>query len=199
MTRKRVVFLAVGLAAAGLIVVIGALAALVHVGISGFGKRAANDAERALLVSTAKFAPLGIDGLTETTPAVTTKRTLDGTREIEWEFGNEHFYILSGAEICASTRNAKESFKLTLGAWRTGMALGGGASVDEAPELLRGGDDRYAGHVVIAQKRVGNVFLVRNGRILHSLLITGIPLNEPSDVQRLFDPVVAESTRQYAR
>lgn len=196
MTRKRVVVLAVALAGAGLVVAVVAFAGLIYFTINGFSGRPANEAEQRLVIATARFAPFEIEGLGDMKPAVLTRHTLDGTREVEWEFENQHFFYHSTAEICRSSRAARESYKLTLGAWKTGMALGG-STVEEAPSLLHGGDERFAGFVIRDRKRVGNVFLVRNGRVLHSLMITGITFEEPTEVQQLFDPLIAESKRQY--
>jgi hypothetical protein len=197
--------------------VVGAgLAALVYFGYKGVGAREASGDERKLVITTASLSQFGIDGLDPKAEKLTSKRSLDGAREIECEYESGEMFFVSNAEIHRRPRDAKESFALTIGAWKTGLALGTTAKIEPAPDLIGGvvrasgllpggeqagdlqqTDDRYAGYIKNDGKIVGNVFLVRNGRVLHSLLISGVYFDDPEDVRTLIAPLIAESTRRF--
>jgi hypothetical protein len=196
MRRRNVVILAVGLALAGVIAAVGGLAAIVYFGFTGFGHRQATGDERQLVITAASLGRLGVE-LDPKAEKLTSKRSLDGAREIECEYEKDEVFFVSNAEIHRRARDAKESFTLTIGAWKTGLALGTDANLEEAQTLLAGGDDRYAGYIKNSGEIVGNVFIVRNGRVLHTLLITGHYLDDPDDVRVLIEPLLAESTRRY--
>ena len=44
---------------------------------------------------------------------------------------------------------------------------------------------------------VGNVFVVRQGRVLHTLVLAGIYFDDPDDIRELFEPLLEESKKQY--
>ena len=65
-----------------------------------------------------------------------------------------------------------------------------------APDLLKMGDESYAAYMQFGKKKLGNIFLVRRGRVLHSLLISRVYFDDPEDVRRLFAPMV-EAGRKF--
>lgn len=62
-----------------------------------------------------------------------------------------------------------------------------------APALFPGGGDRSAWFIEKDGDKIGNFFLVREGRFLQSARLTGLTLHEPADVQNLLGPMLTES------
>jgi hypothetical protein len=184
-----------------LVAVVGLAAAVVAIGyfaVKGVTSDPPTEAQKRLVLTTAAFEQYDVD-IDPKCVTFVSKRNLDFTREIEFEHECEggNFYFSSGAEISPSERDARESFTLTIGAYRTGMAIGGGELVPR-DELLPLGDQHYA--AVIRNKdgnTAGNVFVVRQGRVIHSLLLTGLYFDGPEHVRPLFEPLLEESRRQF--
>jgi hypothetical protein len=65
-----------------------------------------------------------------------------------------------------------------------------GRSVQDAPALLKVGDERYSAYNRYANEITGNIFVFRRGRVVHSLIVTGIYFEDPDGVRRLFTPML---------
>jgi hypothetical protein len=201
MKKSNVVFVVV-LSVFGLIAMgIGGLVLLFYVSDRGFGARPPTDAEKKLVVTTAALADhIGTEARCE---KLGFKRNLDGTREISAEYDSTNcakdaLSFISTAEITSSAREARESFALAVGAYKVGARIGG-TTVHDAPNLLSGGDQRYSALVRKGDNVVGNVFVVRQGRVVHALFIIGLYFDEPAYAQELLAPVLEESARQFGR
>lgn len=186
----------------GLLGVVGLAAAVVAFGyfaVKGVSTDAPTDVQKRLVLSARSFEPFEVE-LDPKCIKFTSKRNLDRTRSIELEHDCEgsKVYISSGAEISPSVRDARESFLLSVGAYRTGVAIGAG-ELQPREDLLPVGEQRYAAIIRNGGNPVGNVFVVRQGRVLHSLLITGVYFDDPDDVRDLFAPLLEESKRQFAK
>jgi hypothetical protein len=65
-----------------------------------------------------------------------------------------------------------------------------------APGLFPGGGDRSAWFIEKSGEKIGNFFLIREGRFLQSAKLTGLTLHQPADVQNLLGPMLTESSRR---
>lgn len=72
----------------------------------------------------------------------------------------------------------------------------GGESYVPAPGLFPGGGDRSAWFIEKDGEKIGNFFLIREGRFLQSARLTGLTLHKPADVQNLLGPMLTESRRR---
>lgn len=199
--RARTLVIAGGLAVAAVIALAGAVAAFVYFAVNGVSLREPSAKERRLVVSSKSLAPFGVEGIDTRCESWKATRNLDFNLEIEYAYDSEKcskdtLVITAGAEIDSSVRSARESFKLAVGAYNTGAVLGG-AAIKASPELLTIGEQRYAGVFHRDDEPVGNLFIVRQGRVTHSLLVVGITFSDPTDVRAIFEPILDESSRQF--
>lgn len=195
--KKSTVAIAVVLGVLGATGFAAAVVAIGYFAVNGISSGPPTDAQKRLVLSAAAFEPYDLD-LDAKCVKWTATRTLSRTREIEFEHECEGttLYISSGAEINPSVREARESFLLSVGAYRTGVAIGDG-ELQPRDELLPLGEQHYAAVIRNGGNPVGNVFVVRQGRVLHTLLVTGIYFDEAEDVRELFTPLLEESRRQF--
>jgi hypothetical protein len=196
--KASTVVLAIVLALCGVASVVAIIAGLIYFGGRGISSRPATDAERRLILSATSFEKFG-ETLEPKCQKYTSRVNLDGTREVELEYDcgeSSAVFITSEAEICRSVREARESFALSIGAYKAGLTIGGG-TVEARPELLSLGDQHYAALVRSGTNVVGCVFVVRQGRVVHALVTTGIYFDDPDDIRDLFAPLLEESKKQY--
>ncbi|HYC87861.1 MAG TPA: hypothetical protein VEO54_01515 [Thermoanaerobaculia bacterium] len=195
--KKSTVAIAVVLGFLGVIGLAAAVVAFGYFAVKGVSSGPPTEAQKRLVLSAAAFDSYEVD-LDPKCVQLTSKRNLDRTHEISFEHDCEgsDIYVSSGAEICPSVRDARESFVISVGAYRTGVAIGD-AELQSRAALLPLGDERYAAIIRNNGKPVGNVFVVRQGRVLHSLLVTGLYFDKAEDVRELFTPLLAESKKQF--
>lgn len=189
--KKSNVVLIIVLAAAGVLGVAGLIAAFGYVAVNGISSRPATAAEKQLVVDAATLIEYGAE-VDAKCGAYKMTRNIDATTLIEYECENDSLYVLSSAEINPTARDARQSFVLEIGAYRAGIALGGSdATLERRDELLGNlGDDRYAALIQSAGKNAGNIFIVRQGRILHSVMITGLYFDDAEAIRELMNRVV---------
>jgi hypothetical protein len=195
--KKSTVAIAVGLGALGAIGFAAAVVAFGYFAVNGISSGPPTDAQKRLVLNAAAFDSYDLD-LDPKCVKLTSKRGLDRTHEIEFEHDCEGttLYISSGAEISPTAREARESFLLSVGAYRTGVAIGDG-ELQPRDELLPLGEQHYAAVLRKGGNPVGNVFVVRQGRVLHTLMVTGLYFEDADDVRGLFTPLLEESRRQF--
>ncbi|HEX2120135.1 MAG TPA: hypothetical protein VHL59_00705 [Thermoanaerobaculia bacterium] len=199
MKKPALVLLIAGAVVGGLVAVAGGIGALIYFGGRGFGVRPPTAEEKKLVVTASMLADrLKTDPRCET---VTFKHNFDGSREIEAEYdsetcGADFLSFNATAEIAPSLRDARQSFALQIGAFKAGARVGGGA-LHDAPGLLKGGDQRWAGQLKHGTTVVGNAFVLRQGRVVHALFIVGIEFDDAEETTALFAPLLAESERQF--
>jgi len=78
--------------------------------------------------------------------------------------------------------------------------LTGGGKAVAAADLLTIGDEHYA--AILQNKEgapVGNIFLVRDGRSVHTSMIVGVVFHSAEDVKRLLSPVLHETEIQLGK
>ena len=83
-----------------------------------------------------------------------------------------------------------EGLQTNIGLYRKGVETNRGMYVHPAPELLKMGDESYAAYMQDGKKKVGNIFLIRRGRVLHTLVVSRVYFDEAEGIQRLFAPMV---------
>lgn len=195
--KKSTVAIALVLGFLGVIGLAAAVVAFGYFAVKGVSSEPPTEEQKRLVLNAATFETYDVK-LDPKCIKLTSKRNLDRTREISFEHDcdGSNVYVSSGVEICPSERDARESFVISVGAYRTGVAIGDG-DLQPRDELLPLGEQRYAAIIRNAGKPVGNIFVVRQGRVLHSLLVTGIYFSEAEDVRELFTPLLAESRKQF--
>lgn len=200
MRKPALALLIVAAMLGGLVAIAGGVGAFLYLGANGLWSRKPTEDERKLIVTSNTLADyVKLDASCETLKA---KRNIDGTREIEAEYepeqcrAAEQVSFVSGAEISHSKRDARESFAMTIGAYKTGARIGGG-TLREVPALLTLGDQHYAAEMHKGGDVVGNLFVVRQGRVVHGLFIAGFAFRERGEVHRLLEPLLQESARRY--
>lgn len=195
--KKSTVAIAVVLGVLGVIGLAAAVVAFGYFAVKGVSSEPPTEEQKRLVLSPSTFQTYDVT-LDPKCITLTSKRNLDRTREITFEHECEAggIYVSSAAEISPSVRDARESFVISVGAYRAGVAIGD-AELQPREELLPLGEQRYAAIIRNGGKPVGNVFAVRQGRVLHSLLVTGIYFDQPEDVRELFTPLLEESRRQF--
>jgi hypothetical protein len=198
---RKHILLALG--ALGAIFTVGAL--LVILGVKGVASRAPTAAERRLLVSVGELGQFGISNLNrDLCESHVAKRNLDGSLEIEYEYDSDRdaeseelLFFKSEAEINSSVSDAEECFGMRIAAYKAGASLVQGRRIEENPALFSLGDQRYSALITQDGSVIGNVLVVRQGTVVHSLLMMGRYLSDPEDLEHLLKPVLERSKAQY--
>jgi len=185
--------------------VLGAL--LVYVAVRGIGARQPTREEKRLLLTVGALEDYGVGDPTASQCEVwTAKWNVDRSLELEYEYdtdrhpqGRRRFYLDSEAEINRSVRDARESYSMSVAAYKVGMALAGGVKVRAWDRSLSAGDQSYVADLLRDDEPVGNIVVVRQGRVLHSLIIIGLYFTKAEDLGSLLAPVLAESRERYGK
>ena len=189
------------LIAAGAMVIIALAGAMVwigHMAIQSAKPKPLTAEERRLVVNPETLAEFGIkinakcDSLHRTGGF--------GTKQIQYERNCDTpgVYVQSLAQVNPSSLEARQSFVLLVATMKGGMRLTGRKlNVEPHPELLTVGDQRYSAIIKYGDDPRGNMFVIRQGRVVHSLIITGFYFNDADAVRKLLGPVIEESRKQY--
>jgi hypothetical protein len=188
--------------AAVLIVLCCVLAvAAILIGYRGSGRREVADSEKELLVTIRDLEGFGIvdpdPGKCEDFSA---KKNFDGSLEIEYEYDFEKdpacipsLWIKSEAEISPNEEQASTSFGDRISVYKLGASLAGqGLAIEEVPSLVSMGDESFGAFLVKDDTRLGNVFVIRKGNTILSLLLAGVYTGEPSIIQDMFEPKLSQ-------
>lgn len=196
MKKPVIALLVVGVFVA-VVAVAGGIAAIGYYAVNGISTKPPTEEQQRLVLNAASLRTYDVT-LDAKCNKLMSRRNLDRTHEIEFEHDCEgaEVYVSSIAEINPSVREARESFVISVGAYKAGVAIGSG-QLQPRDDLLTVGDQHYAGVINNEHGAVGNVFIIRQGRVLHTLLITGLYFDEPGDVRDLFAPLLEESRRQF--
>ena len=155
--------------------------------------------ERKLVLGPASFAEFG-PPLDPRCDSLKTTNTFGLSKEIEYEHDCEaaEIYVQSTAAVSATTHDARQNWLLLIGGYKAGVAIAGNdVKVEPRENLVTFGDQRYGAMVRRGGVDVGNIFVIRQGRVVHSLLITGLYFDDPDTVRDLLGPLIEESRRQY--
>lgn len=119
---------------------------------------------------------------TESCESYMSKTNIDGSLEIEYEFDSaknenntDYLLISSQVEVNESIREAKESFRLTIDAFRLGLSISNKSlKLVEDKELFKWGDEYYSSYIVANDNIVGNLITARKDNKIFSLILMGI-------------------------
>jgi hypothetical protein len=161
-------------------------------------------AERRLVVTTESLEPFGFHNTGGRGENIRSMHQLDGSSDIQYNYeskndpkAREYLYVLSKVQIFAQSLAAMQVFKMEQLAIRAGVGLQGKAQLVPRPELVTFGDQQYAVEIRRGDKPAGNLFIIRQGRVVHMLTIGGIHFEDPKQVEKLFKPILEESKRQF--
>jgi hypothetical protein len=160
--------------------------------------------ERRLLVTTESLEPFGVASTGHRGETMKSIRQIDGTRNIEYVYSSKNdaragtsLYVFSKVQVLAMPLTAMQLFKMEQLAIRAGVGLGAKVGLRPRPDLLTSGDQRYAATIEWDGKPTGNVFIIRQGRVVHTVTISGFVFDKPESVEKLFAQPLAESKRQF--
>jgi hypothetical protein len=202
MKKSTIALLAIGGTGLAVVTLVGVVAALLFLGATGLSSRAPTADEKELLVPIERLATIGAEvRVSETAATYTAKRNLDLSLEIEYEYDSDKdpdstdfLFFKSEAEISRSERDAWESFWLAIQATRLGVSLVKERSLEPSEASLELGDQAYWAIVHQAGAPVGNFVAVRQGRIVHTLLVLGLYFDEPGQAETLLAPAIEKSS-----
>ena len=197
--KKSSIALLVASVVVGVLGLAGLIVGVGYYAIKGTKTHAPTPEQRKLVLSAASFAPFNetLDPKCET---FKTSRSFDLSTEIEYEHDCEgpSLYVQSTAQISLTTSDARQYWLLMIGGYRAGLALAGNdLRVEPRENLVTFGDQRYGGVIKMGPEVVGNVFVIRQGRVVHTAMITGAEFETADEVRTLLGPLIEESKRQY--
>lgn len=144
----------------------------------------------------------GLPGLDARAQVIEAIPSTDGSLRVKCEYDSDRIegagqplYFVSDAHFFPTETDSKNAFRNALPAFRAGVARVTGRSVADAPELLKMGDESYAAYMRNGNKVIGNIFVVRRGRVLHSLVISKVYFGEKEDIRRLFEPMLEAAAK----
>jgi hypothetical protein len=163
-------------------------------------------AEEKRLVLTAKaLEPFGFENYNPDAESLTVLRQF-GTRTIHYAYDSRkvpktpgHLVITSITEVHPQSLNAVQSYQMQKVGVKAGLALSGGVKMVDAPALLaKTAEIGYAAFLK-NDGYVGNVFIIRQGRVIHTITMIGFYFDDPDEVKQLLGPLLAESKKQTER
>lgn len=108
-------------------------------------------------------------------------KNLDGSIELDYEFDYEKnennetlLYLSSGLEIDRTVSDAKENFKIIVGAFKVGAFIGDkDVKIVKDDNLFSWGDESYCAYMELDEIKFGNIFAFRKENKIFYLLLTG--------------------------
>ena len=168
--------------------------------------RPLTEAELRTVLTAAALDEWGLHGVDARAQTITTGSNFDGSMTIKCEYDSDKipnakqplFYI-SSIQIFPSAIGTDDEFAKVVEAYKTGVNRVSGRSLHEDPKLLMAGDQHYSAIMRNGQNIIGNVFVVRRGRVLHTLVISRVYFDDPPGIQHLFQPMFAASDKFLAQ
>lgn len=172
------------------------------VGVAGIQTRSIRDSERCLLLTVDSLSEFGLEDLAR--PACESwvaKVNVDASLELEYEFDSsasdenvEFLFFKSEAEIVADERTAAATFEMQISAARAGVLMVSGRELLPcADPLPRIADQVYSGTIVQDERIVGNLVVLRQGRIVHTLMLLGVYIPDGKELADVLRPVIRQS------
>ncbi|HYI09725.1 MAG TPA: hypothetical protein VEK57_11735 [Thermoanaerobaculia bacterium] len=163
-------------------------------------------ADEKLLVLNAKaLEPFGYEDYNPAAESLTVLRQF-GTRTIQYGYDSREMgededpvVISSITEVHPQALNAVQSYQMQKVGVKAGVAFAGDAKIVDAPALLRNTADEGYAALLKNESYVGNIFIIRQGRAIHTITIAGYYFDDPQEVKKLLGPLLAESKKQMAR
>jgi hypothetical protein len=188
---------------------IGVFAYIMYVSINDVIKPKASPAEdRKLVVTAERLQEFGAGEIVFENEKYHSQKTFDGTRTVEYSY-NDHsgskegtqLYLSSTAQVFPQSLSTMQMFRVQQLAIKGGLSFAGDTTTVPAPALLTAGDDRYA--AVLKRKTtgepVGNLFIVRQGRSMLTVIVIGIKFDDAASVEKLLGPALAEARRRFVK
>jgi hypothetical protein len=125
------------------------------------------------------------------------KRNLDGSLELEYDYESEKrgatFALHSEAEVSATAKDAEGSFQARVSAYKLGVRLAAkqGTRLVDQPALPGVGESNYLGQMCVGNKPAGSTVVVRQGRTVFSVQLSGVFIDDAEDWQALLAPRLA--------
>ena len=178
-----------------LLVGLAACGGLVWVGMTGISNRPPTPEEKRALVTIGDLEPFGVEiSRREEREVWQTKRHLDGSLEVEYEYDpdrapgpGESITLMSSVTIEDSEASARESFGMTIGAYQLGFGISGVQSREQSYGMA-GVDRSHFALIVAKEKPVGNMVVIQQGKRVHGLLLIGLYFDDPRELESLLRP-----------
>lgn len=190
------------LAGVGGLVAIGASVAMFFMAMKGAMPKQTTGDEKRLVVTAADLAQFGLEEADAEAEAFSSTRQFDGSRIVSYTYKPEEGPTLdSQTHVLPHSLGAMQMFKMVELGLKAEAKFdkSGRRLVDAPPSLLPAGDQRYAALVQVNGETMGNFFLVRQGRVVHTVHLIGIELETADEVSRLLTPALEESKRRFAK
>ncbi len=170
---------------------------LIALACSGKPERRMTEAELRMVATAQSLTEWGLSGLDARAQTIDTIPEMDGSLRVQCKYDSrkiadakQALYHVSEAQFFTTEIEAEKAFQTNIGLYRKGVETNRGMYVHPAPELLKMGDESYAAYMQDGKKKVGNIFLIRRGRVLHTLVVSRVYFDEAEGIQRLFAPMV---------
>ena len=161
-------------------------------------ERRLTEAELRMIATARSMTEWGLPGLDARAETIETVSNMDGSLRVTCTYDSDRvpeprqaLYHVSAAQFFPTEIAAKDAFRRDVAAYRKGVARVEGRSVRDAAALLKMGDEQYAAFMLHGDKPIGNIFVIRRGRVLHSLIVSRVYFDEPDGIRRLFAPMLA--------
>lgn len=163
------------------------------------------EADRKLVVTAARLHEFGGPEPIPDYERMTVQRIF-GTANVEYEYDiplsaevEDKVYIQSTLMVATTKAEAMQQHTFATLGLKGGMLAAREVKVEPAPRLLNFGDQKYAATMSMNGRTVGNMFVVRDGRVVHMLILSGIYFEDPAEVEKLMKPAVDEARKQFMR
>jgi hypothetical protein len=193
-TPSRAKTWVIALAAAGVTLLLGIVACggLLYVGATGVSRRPPSDEERQAVLTIDDLAPFGVEPVNQQQREIwQTKRNLDGSLEVEYEYDPERaptaddtITVMSSVTIDRSESSARETYALAIGAYQLGFGVFG-VRARQQSHTMTGVDQSYFASIVKDDQLVGNMVVIRQAKRVHGLLLIGLHFDDPAQLESL--------------
>ncbi len=164
---------------------------------------APTEADRKVTLTADKLVPLGIEEPNPAAERLSSVRNFDGSINIEYDYSSsrdpnaESFLSVSSSVFVFPTSlSAIQTYKVQQIGLKAGMKLAK-LKITDMPQLLKVGDQRYAALMERDGEPYGNLFLIREGRVVHMSTISGVVIDNPAEAEMVLGPVIAETEKRF--
>lgn len=170
-------------------------------GCKKHANRLPTEDEVSMLVTIDALADYGYTNMPrEACESWSAKLSLDGTSNVEYEFDSElapdseFIFLSSSVNLSKSEADAQKSFKIAVGAIELVIRMFGSAEIEKKPDLIELGDESYSALVTAEDNPVGNLVVIRDGQIIHTLVVMGIYFDQQDLLEDLFITPLVNAT-----
>lgn len=159
-------------------------------------------AELRMIVTAQSLGEWGIADLDARAQTIETTSQMDGSLRVTCKYDSDlvpgakqSLFFVSGAHFYPTEIGARRAFEQAIPAYKQGVARVPDSRLQESPELLKMGDESYASYLKTGQAITGNIFVVRRGRVLHSLVVSKHHFSDADGIRRLFAPMLEAAAK----